>query len=148
MVRHLNKRVTRSSQTMSDNGLKFLHIGAGGDEHAIAVRAQSGAAPGLFWLSGYKSDMQGTKAAALAHWAQEAGRACIRFDYSGHGESGGDFADGTIGQWLEESVAVFEQFCVGPQVVIGSSMGGWMALLLARELSRRPVSRASLKGLV
>ncbi len=60
----------------------------------------------------------------------------VRFDYSGHGESGGKFADGTIGRWLEESVAVFSQFCEGPQVVIGSSMGGWMALLLARELAK------------
>jgi len=75
-------------------------------------------------------------------------RACVRFDYSGHGESGGDFVDGTIGRWLEESVAVFERFCEGPQVVIGSSMGGWMALLLAREIAARPASRASLAGLV
>ena len=82
--------------------------------------------------------MQGTKAVALDAWAADRKRACVRFDYSGHGESGGDFVDGTIGRWLEESVAVFERFCAGPQVVIGSSMGGWMALLLARELGRRP----------
>jgi pimeloyl-ACP methyl ester carboxylesterase len=92
--------------------------------------------------------MRGTKALALDAWAAERRRACIRFDYSGHGESGGDFVEGTIGRWLEESVEVFEQFCVGPQVVIGSSMGGWMALLLARELARRPAPRVSLKGLV
>ena len=86
---------------------------------------------------------------ALDAWAAERNRACVRFDYSGHGESGGDFVDGTIGRWLEESVAVFERFCSGPQVVIGSSMGGWMALLLARELARRPASPArSLAGLV
>ena len=103
----------------------------------IAVRARAGAAPGLFWLGGFNSDMQGTKALALDAWAAEQGRACVRFDYSGHGESGGAFVDGTIGRWLEESVAVFEQFCDGPQVVIGSSMGGWMALLLAREMARR-----------
>ena len=96
-----------------------------------------GGAPGLFWLGGFNSDMQGTKAVALDAWAAEHGRACVRFDYSGHGESGGAFVDGTIGRWLEESVAVFEQFCTGPQVVIGSSMGGWMALLLAREIARR-----------
>ena len=114
----------------------------------IAVRARAGGSPGLFWLGGFKSDMQGTKAVALDAWAAEQKRACIRFDYSGHGESGGSFVDGTIGRWLEESVAVFEQFCNGPQVVIGSSMGGWMALLLARELARREGSRASLAGLV
>ena len=85
---------------------------------------------------------------ALDAWAAEQGRACVRFDYSGHGESGGAFIDGTIGRWLEESVAVFEQFCSGPQVVIGSSMGGWMALLLAREIARRRARHASLAGLV
>ena len=84
----------------------------------------------------------------LAETAVERNRACVRFDYSGHGESGGAVVDGTIGRWLEETVAVFEQFCAGPQVVIGSSMGGWMALLLARELARRPARRASLAGLV
>lgn len=114
----------------------------------IAVRAREGGLPGLFWLGGFKSDMQGTKAVALDAWAAERKRACVRFDYSGHGESGGDFVHGTVGRWLEESVAVFERFCAGPQVVIGSSMGGWMALLLARELARRPASRASLAGLV
>ena len=64
------------------------------------------------------------------------GRACVRFDYSGHGESGGDFTDGTIGRWLEESLAVYQQFAKGPQVVVGSSMGGWLALLLARAIAR------------
>ena len=101
------------------------------------MRARPGAAPGLFWLGGFNSDMQGTKALALDEWAAGRGRACVRFDYSGHGESGGAFVDGTIGRWLEESVAVFDRFCRGPQVVIGSSMGGWMALLLAREIARR-----------
>jgi pimeloyl-ACP methyl ester carboxylesterase len=134
---------------MSDNGLKFLHIGARGDERAIAVRTQSGAAPGLFWLSGYKSDMQGTKAAAVAHWAQEAGRACIRFDYSGHGESGGDFAAGTIGRWLADALAVFDACARGPQIVVGSSMGGWLALLLVRALrARQQAAAASIAGLV
>src|SRR3984885_9714193 len=114
----------------------------------IAVRTRAGSAPGLFWLGGFKSDMQGTKAIALDAWAAERKRACVRFDYSGHGESGGAFIDGTIGRWLQESVAVFERFCDGPQVVIGSSMGGWMALLLAREMARRPARRASLAGVV
>jgi pimeloyl-ACP methyl ester carboxylesterase len=94
-------------------------------------------APGLFWLGGFKSDMQGTKAQALDGWARLHGRAFTRFDYSGHGESGGRFADGTIGRWLEESLAVFDVFGGGPQVVIGSSMGGWLALLLMRALARR-----------
>ena len=126
----------------------FIEIGKGDVARRLAVRARAGGSPGLFWLGGFKSDMQGTKAIALDAWAAERNRACVRFDYSGHGESGGDFIDGTIGRWLEESVAVFEEFCAGPQVVIGSSMGGWLALLLARELARRQATRASLAGLV
>ena len=126
----------------------FVEVGQGSEARRIAVRARSGGPPGLFWLGGFKSDMQGTKALALDAWAEQRNRACIRFDYSGHGKSGGDFVDGTIGRWLEESTAVFEQFCAGPQVVIGSSMGGWMALLLAREIARRQAGRASLAGLV
>ena len=94
--------------------------------------------------------MGGTKAVALDRWAAEQGRACVRFDYSGHGESGGSFTDGTIGRWLEESAAVFESFARGPQVLVGSSMGGWLALLLARELKRRGGQgvAGSLAGLV
>jgi pimeloyl-ACP methyl ester carboxylesterase len=126
----------------------FLEVGKDSAARSIAVRARPGGPPGLFWLGGFHSDMQGTKAIALDAWAAEHHRACVRFDYSGHGESGGDFIDGTIGRWLEESVAVFERFCAGPQVVIGSSMGGWMALLLAREIANRPENRASLAGLV
>ncbi|MGJ4951152.1 alpha/beta hydrolase [Bradyrhizobium sp. HKCCYLS20291] len=125
----------------------FITVGTGDLSRQIAVRARRGAAPGLFWLGGFNSDMTGTKALALDAWAAEHGRACVRFDYSGHGESGGRFADGTIGRWLEESVAVFREVCRGPQVVIGSSMGGWMALLLARELLNQP-GEAALAGLV
>jgi pimeloyl-ACP methyl ester carboxylesterase len=130
----------------------FIEAGQDGGGRRIAVRARDGGGPGggpgLFWLGGFNSDMRGTKALALDEWAATNGRACVRFDYSGHGESGGAFADGTIGRWLEESVAVFDRFCRGPQVVIGSSMGGWMALLLARELARRTASQTSLAGLV
>src|SRR6202162_1220925 len=126
----------------------FIEVGKGDAARRVAVRARAGGSPGLFWLGGFHSDMQGTKAIALDAWAAEHGRACVRLDYSGHGESGGAFIDGTIGRWLEESVAVFEQFCAGPQIVIGSSMGGWMALLLAREIAKRHASRVSLAGLV
>jgi pimeloyl-ACP methyl ester carboxylesterase len=126
----------------------FIEVGDCNASRAIAVRARTGRAPGLFWLGGFKSDMAGTKALALEAWAAERGRACVRFDYSGHGESGGSFVDGTIGRWLEESVAIFRQFCRGPQVVIGSSMGGWMALLLAREIAKHTDGNASLAGLV
>jgi pimeloyl-ACP methyl ester carboxylesterase len=113
----------------------------------IAVHPRSGDSPGLFWLGGFKSDMQGTKAQALDRWAQAHGRACLRFDYSGHGESGGDFKDGTIGRWLAESLAVYTNLAKGPQVVIGSSMGGWLALLLARAL-REKKSGPPIAGMV
>jgi pimeloyl-ACP methyl ester carboxylesterase len=93
--------------------------------------------------------MQGTKAVALDAWASAQGRAMTRFDYSGHGESGGDFAEGTLGRWLEECLAVFDACCRGPQVVVGSSMGGWLALLMVRELARRRApAAASVTGLV
>jgi pimeloyl-ACP methyl ester carboxylesterase len=132
----------------TDNGLKFLTVGEGTDQRAIAVRWRDGSAPGLLWLGGYKSDMKGTKAQALADWAARQGRGCVRFDYSGHGESAGAFAEGTIGRWLAETLAVFEACCRGPQVVIGSSMGGWLALLLARALRVRKAAPANLAGLV
>jgi pimeloyl-ACP methyl ester carboxylesterase len=133
---------------MSDLCLKFLDVGTGRAARRIAIRQRTGASPGLFWLGGFKSDMKGTKAEALDLWARDRGRAMTRFDYSGHGESGGDFTDGTIGRWLEESLAVFDACCRGPQVIIGSSMGGWIALLLAQELARRVASQASLVSLV
>jgi len=126
----------------------FLQVGQGDAARAIAVRRRGGAAPGLMWLGGFKSDMGGAKAVALDQWADAHGRACLRFDYSGHGASGGNFVDGTITRWLEESVAVFDACCDGPQVLVGSSMGGWIALLLAREIRQRPQSAASLAGLV
>jgi pimeloyl-ACP methyl ester carboxylesterase len=137
-----------TNSSVIDREPAFIEVGKDDGGRRIAVRTRAGAAPGLFWLGGFNSDMRGTKALALDAWAAEQGRACVRFDYSGHGESGGAFIDGTIGRWLEESVAVFEQFCRGPQVVIGSSMGGWMALLLAREMAKREGSQASLAGLV
>src|ERR1700675_4613886 len=137
-----------TNSAVIDREPAFIEVGQDTATRRIAVRARAGGAPGLFWLSGFNSDMKGTKALALDAWAAEQGRACVRFDYSGHGESGGALTDGTIGRWLEESVAVFERFCRGPQVVIGSSMGGWMALLLARQIARRAVSRAALAGLV
>lgn len=137
---------------MSNSCPKYLDLGTGAAARRIAVRADEGAAPGLLWLGGFKSDMRGTKAEALAAWAQAHGRACVRFDYSGHGESGGDFAACTIGGWLEDSLAVFDAFCRGPQVVIGSSMGGWLGLLLLRALRARAAAGrsnpASVAGLV
>ena len=102
----------------------------------IAVRRRAGNSPGAVWLGGYRSDMAGTKAEALDGWAAREGRAFLRHDYSGHGESGGRFSDGTISRWLAQSLAVFRQFTTGPQVLVGSSMGGWIALRMVQELAR------------
>ncbi len=109
-------------------------IDVGGNR--IAVRHRQGRNPGLVWLGGFKSDMAGTKANVLDQWAADNGYAFTRHDYSGHGESGGRFEDGTISRWLGESLAVFERFTEGPQILVGSSMGGWIALRMVQELQR------------
>jgi pimeloyl-ACP methyl ester carboxylesterase len=127
---------------------EYLEVGTGAHARKIAVRKQPGTAPGILWLGGFKSDMRGTKAEALGEHAARSGRAYVRFEYSGHGESGGRFEDGTISRWLEEALAVFDRSAQGPQIVVGSSMGGWIALLLARALARRPANDAMLAGLV
>ena len=106
------------------------------DDISIALRHIGGATPGVVWLGGYKSDMLGTKAETLSTWAAGEGRAFLRHDYSGHGESGGAFADGTISRWLAESLAVFRKLTNGPQVLVGSSMGAWIALRMNAELNK------------
>lgn len=103
----------------------------------IAYHRRAGRGPGVVFLGGFKSDMGGTKALHLQDWAEATGRAFLRFDYSGHGESSGAFLDGAIGDWFEDAMAVVQALTVGPQVLVGSSMGGWIALLLARALPER-----------
>ncbi|ESY83736.1 2-hydroxymuconic semialdehyde hydrolase [Mesorhizobium sp. LNHC221B00] len=116
------------------------------DGSRIAVRHSTGSTPGIVWLGGYKSDMLGTKAETLSDWAASEGRAFLRHDYSGHGESGGAFADGTISTWLSQSLAVFRNFARGNQILVGSSMGAWIALRMVQEL--RKAGDASVVGLV
>jgi pimeloyl-ACP methyl ester carboxylesterase len=135
--------------TVPEPPLVRLTVGEGEAAREIAVLPRPGSAPGLFWMGGFRSDMAGTKAAALDAAAAEAGRAFTRFDYSGHGRSSGTFEEGTISRWLEESAAVFERFTSGPQVVVGSSMGGWLALLLATKLhAQRAELPSRIAGLV
>ncbi len=122
---------------MSEAQFTQMRVGEGEAARDIAVLARPGSAPGLFWLGGFRSDMTGTKAEALDRWAAASGRACTRFDYSGHGRSGGRVEDGTISAWLEEAEAVFDAVADVPRVVIGSSMGGWIALLLAKRLRKQ-----------
>ncbi len=104
---------------------------------------------GFLWLGGFKSDMEGSKAEALAALARETRRPALRFDYSGHGASGGLFVDGTISKWLEQSVHMFLTHARGPRIVVGSSMGGWLALLLCRHLQKaNPQAARRIMGLV
>jgi len=124
---------------------RTLAVGTGPEARSIAMLGRAGDGPGVVFLGGFMSDMRGSKAEALDAWAAETGRALTRFDYSGHGASGGDFADGTITRWLEEARAVIEA-TQGPQILVGSSMGGWIALLLALELNRTAPGRIA--GLV
>jgi pimeloyl-ACP methyl ester carboxylesterase len=106
-----------------------------GDGEYIAYRVTKPAKPagptGLTWLGGFKSDMGGTKVTALADWAARERRALLRFDYFGHGQSSGRFINGTIGRWRDDALAAFDALSEGGQVLVGSSMGGWIALLLA-----------------
>jgi pimeloyl-ACP methyl ester carboxylesterase len=101
----------------------------------IAALVRDGAGPAVVWLGGFRSDMRATKAEALDRWAAAAGRRFVRFDYSGHGESSGRFADGTISDWLEDAEAVIALLAGERPILVGSSMGGWIALLAARRRS-------------
>lgn len=120
---------------------EFLTSSNGTD---LAWRRLKGSAPGVVFLGGYKSDMTGTKAAELERHCQARGQAFLRFDYSGHGESGGTFEEGTIGQWTADALDVIDQLTEGPQILVGSSMGGWVMLLAALA---RPERVAALVGI-
>ena len=129
---------------MSSIHSSLITVGTGDQARQIAVEQRHGGAPGLFWLNGFRSVMSGLKAMSLDALGSERGLEVTRFDYSGHGLSGGDFDKGTISRWLEEAEAVLAT-TRGPQIVCGSSMGGWIALLLAR---RQLAKGMPLKGLV
>jgi pimeloyl-ACP methyl ester carboxylesterase len=113
-------------------------------ETPLAYRALDGKGPGVVFLGGFHSDMTGSKAAYLAEWCANRGRAYLRFDYSGHGASGGRFEEGTIGQWTDDAAFALRELTQGPQILVGSSMGGWIALLLAL---RQPERVAGLIGI-
>ena len=137
---------------MQEAERQVLVVGAGSRARSIAYRARKSedeGRPGLFWLSGFMSDMASTKATAVAAWAAANGLSSTRFDNSGHGLSGAAFMDGTIGRWLEEAHAVFTRVTTGPQIVVGSSMGGHIALLLLRKLMRdEPLQAERIRALV
>lgn len=107
------------------------------DGARLAWRRVAGEGPTVVWLGGFRSDMAGTKAQALAEWAEAAGRAYLRFDYFGHGESSGEFAQGTITRWREDALAVLDELVEGDVILVGSSMGGWIACLTAMAWPER-----------
>jgi pimeloyl-ACP methyl ester carboxylesterase len=109
-----------------------LAVGNGPEGRTLAVRARPGRGPTVVWLGGFRSDMASTKAVAIDNWAAASGQAMVRMDYTAHGESSGRFEDCTISVWLEDAIAVLQQAVSGPAVVVGSSMGGWIALLANR----------------
>ena len=114
---------------------RFSH---GSPPREIAVLRREGRGPCVVWLGGFLSEMTATKATALDAWAAETGRAMLRFDYSGHGASSGQFRDGTIGDWLEDALAAIARHAGEAPVLVGSSMGGWIALLAARKMPTPP----------
>ena len=136
---------------MDDHRPQFMLVGSGPRQRRIAYLDEAGdgrGKPGVVWLSGLKSEMTSTKASALAHWARAQGLPCLRFDYSGHGQSEGRFEDGTLGGWLAEARSAFG-LTRDQQVVVGSSMGGGIALLLLRELmAEAPQEAERVKALV
>ena len=127
--------------------LQFARVISGNRSRAIAVRVTEGSGPTIVWLCGYQSSMVSLKASALSRWASECGYRLVRFDYSGTGESSGRFEDGTISDWLEDTLAVVEKFTAGPVILAGSSLGAWVALLAARRLASASPERTP-KGLV
>jgi pimeloyl-ACP methyl ester carboxylesterase len=137
---------------MGESAAQFITVGSGAKARNIAYLAnppvRAGGA-GLMWLTGLKSDMTSTKAEALAAWTAARGLGFTRFDYSGHGRSEGEFEDATISDWLDESTAVFQELTSGPQVLVGSSTGAHVALLLLRRLiETAPVEAERVRGLV
>lgn len=129
---------------MTETGPDFLMVGDGAAARRIAVRVRDGAGPPVVWLGGFRSDMTATKATALDAWAAQAGRKLVRFDYAAHGASGGTFADCTISSWLADAQAVLAAHIDEAPVLVGSSMGGWIACLAARTRAARGEATAGL----
>ena len=121
---------------MSKSEDRFVTVGCGEEARRIALSWRNGLGVPVVWLGGFKSDMASTKASHLDAWAKRSGRPFLRFDYSGHGRSEGRFEEGSIGRWLEESLAAIHHCIETRPILVGSSMGGWIALLAARELTR------------
>ncbi|WEX77657.1 alpha/beta hydrolase [Sinorhizobium numidicum] len=139
------------SMTSADTEITRIEVGEDLGARSIAMRIfraePASKHPAFVWFGGYRSDMTGTKAVELERYARAVGTDCVRFDYSGHGASGGDFRDGTISRWVEEGLAVIDHAAVARMIIVGSSMGAWIALRLVQELRRRGEA-ARVAGLV
>ena len=131
-----------------DPPIRRLTFDDDGYTRELAVAHRQGGAPGIFWLSGFMSDLGGTKAVAVDRWCAERGLACTRFDYSAHGASSGTIEDGSLSRWLAETAHVFTETADGPRIVIGSSMGGYLAMLLVRRLVAADPACPQIAGLV
>ncbi|MCJ2098745.1 alpha/beta hydrolase [Methylobacterium sp. E-046] len=129
---------------MTETGPEFLDVGRGGAARRIAVQVRDGSGPPVVWLGGFRSDMTATKATALDDWAAATGRKLVRFDYAAHGASGGTFTDCTISTWLEDAEAVLGAHVDEAPILVGSSMGGWIACLAARARAARGGKTAGL----
>ena len=137
-----------SDPQFDPDALLWVERDEGGARWRLAARARPGAGPMAVWLGGFRSEMTATKASRLDAWAAQAGRACLRFDYSGHGESEREFIDGSIGLWSRDALAAIDALAPDhPLILVGSSMGGWIALLVARALAARGAA-ARLAGMV
>jgi pimeloyl-ACP methyl ester carboxylesterase len=127
-----------SEPQFSPDQVRFVTCRDGAGTRRLAARRREGAGPTVVWLGGFRSDMLATKASRLDRWACERGRAFLRFDYAGHGESEGRFEDQTIGGWVADALAVIDALAEGERLVlVGSSMGGWIALLVAKAMAAR-----------
>jgi pimeloyl-ACP methyl ester carboxylesterase len=143
-------RIIGSELKVSDGQPRFLIVGKAPNQRRIAFRRRApvrSGAPGVVWLSGYRSDMESTKASALDAETERRGLGLLRFDYSGHGRSEGRLEDGTVSRWLEETLMLVRAETDGPQIVVGSSMGGYLALLAARALNEAGET-GRIKGLI
>jgi pimeloyl-ACP methyl ester carboxylesterase len=119
---------------VTDPELQFLAVDGSRSRRRIAFRKREGAGPAVLWFGGFRSDMGSTKAARIDRWCAEHGRAMVRMDYAGHGASDGAFRDFVFTDWVEDARAVLERLAGGHAVIVGSSMGGWIATLVARRL--------------
>lgn len=124
----------------NNTDLQFLDVDSGNSTPvriAYEYHAAPGSTePGMVWFPGLNSTMTSTKISALKHWAAHKNRSLLCFEYSGHGSSEGEFKDGTVSRWLNESIAILKEVAIGPQVLVGSSMGAWLILLILRAISR------------